>query len=271
MSTIMRKHILYSLALAVPIALVGMTPVHAFGSKVNLSANAGVRTNLQESRLDTRIEVRQDSLVNARKLATAIFNDRFIKTLSDIRARVAANTTLGVDAKASLLTKLDAEISWFTEQRDSIQAAASVTAVKSITADARARFLVDAKDIRRLYIDKGYVVALQKVIDNLNKNVVTKLDAKIAKLSDAGVNVSAQTALMVTAKSDIATAQANVTAVHNSTTVTEARTSFQAARAAVRQAKQVLKQILTSLKGLLPKPTVKASASVSAGAEAETR
>lgn len=269
MNNTMRKHILYSLALAVPVAMLGVTPVHALNSRVGLSANANTQVTLQDSRVNSRIEVRQNNVVNARKVATEIFNNRFIKVLSDIRARVSSSTTLSAEAKAELLGRLDAEINWFTQERGNIQAATTVSAVKSITANARTRFLVDAKELRKLYVNKGYVVSLQRVIDNLNKNVVTKLETKLNKLSDAGVNVSSQTALLVTAKSDIATAQANVNVVQSSSTLVEARKSFKAARAALQHAKQTLKQALTSLRDMLPKEaTVKGSASAGAVVDA---
>lgn len=200
------------------------------------------------TRGQARDSAREANLTKAKSMATTIFTNHFLAKLNTLRARVTANANLGDDAKQALLAKIDAEILWFTQQKDSIPNSTTLLQVRTIVREARTRFITIGKELRRLHIARGFVTSLDRVISNLEKNIVTKLDAKLAELSGKGVDVTAEIAISVTVKTEIAAAKTEVTEIRNSTTFELAKKNYDEAKAHIKNARKELKEVLQSLK-----------------------
>jgi len=184
----------------------------------------------------------------ARSVAAKIFDNHFLNRLNALRAKVSANDRLGTEAKQALLRKIDAEITWFTSKKNELATATTIAELRTIVKDARARFQNIAKEVRLLYIARGFVVSLEKVITNLENNIIAKIERKLTELSNNGVDVSVERALVAKAKAEVVEAKSELVLTTNSVTFEEAKKHFEAAKGHVKSARQDLKEALRSLK-----------------------
>ena len=194
-------------------------------------------------------------LDKAQKNATKIYNNQFLHKLNELRVKVNANNNVDSASKAVLLSKVDAEITWFTGELSAVNTATTIEQVRLNVKNARTRFLADAKEIRRLYIAHGFVVALEKVINNLQKNIFPKIDEKLTELSEKGIDVTAERNLYSKLIVEGDAAKAGVTLIKSSTTFEDAKKNYIATRAHIKNIRQYLQQIITSLKAKLPVAT----------------
>jgi hypothetical protein len=188
-------------------------------------------------------------LVRAREFAANMFDNQFLNRLNALRARVSANTKLSAEQKQVLLAKIDGEIIWFTNKKGELATATTVAQIRTIIRDARNRFLQLAQSLRHLYLARGYVTSLERVIENIEKNIIPKVEAKLTELQGKGVNVTTELGYLMNAKTALANAKNEITQVKNSTTFENAKKHFDLAKAQIKTARQELKTILDSLKG----------------------
>lgn len=195
--------------------------------------------------------LREATLVRAKTLAKSIYNNHFLTKLNALRAKISSNERLGAEAKAVLLSKIDEEIMWFTEKRESIESLTTPMQVRESVKVARMRFLQLGKELRRLHIARGFVVSLERIANNLEKNTLPKIEAKLQDLSSKSVDVTAEQALLVSAKAELELVKKEITEIKNSTTYEAAKKNFDEAKAHLKKVRQSLKDILTSLKAKL--------------------
>jgi len=187
-------------------------------------------------------------LNRAKDLAEKIFDTLFLNKLNALRARVSANTKLSVEQKQVLLARIDTEITWFTAKKGELTNANSVSQIRQIIREARTHFQEIARDLRHLYLARGYIVSLEKVIENIENNIIPKVEAKLSDLKSKGVDVTSELGDLMKAKTALANAKIEITQVKNSTTFENAKKHFDAAKEYIKTARQELKKILVSLK-----------------------
>lgn len=202
-----------------------------------------------QNQAQERVEAAKAAVLEkAKTIALDIFDKHFLNKLNELRAKVSANNVIGEDAKQAMLAKIDQELTWFTDKKNSVSSAATIQEVRTIVKDARVRFLQLGKELRRLHIAKGFVTSLEKVITNIEKNILPKVEVKLNELSTKGIDVTAENALLAKAKSELAAAKTEVTEIRNSTTFEIAKKNFDEAKEHIKNARVVIRQILENLK-----------------------
>lgn len=187
-------------------------------------------------------------LVRAREFAEKIFDNQFLNRLNALRARISSNTKLSSEQKQALLAKVDAEITWFTNKKGELANATTVAQIRAIIRDARNRFLQLSQSLRHLYLARGYVTSLERVIENIEKNIIPKIEAKLTELSGKGVNVNAELGYLMNAKTTMANAKTEIAQVKNSTTFESAKKHFNLAKEYIKTARQELKKVLEGIR-----------------------
>lgn len=234
-----------------------VTPVYAEDGTATPTPTTTVTTTPKPTATTTpRAQTRQEALAKlkeanlkrAKELAIKIFRNHFLPKLNAVRVRVTTNTALGSDAKAILLAKIDEELSWFTEQLGKINDATTLEQVRTYTKEARVRFTQTGKDVRKLYIAHGFITSLERVVKNIETNIIPKIENKLTTLAGKGVDVMTETALLAKAKTELAAVKVEVTEIRNSTTYEMAKKNYDEARAHVKLVRQHLKDLLASLK-----------------------
>lgn len=227
-------------------SLSGVSAVATATSTPTPTATARVRTAVQQQAA---------ALEKAKSVALNIFNNHFLNGLAKVKTNVTNNAKLGQDTKTALISKIDTEIVWFTQKRDSVNGATTVAQVRAIVAEARVRYQTAAKDIRRLHISAGLVNSLEKVVTNLESNLLPKVQNFLDQLTAKGVDVQSEQALFNDAKTKVAAAKSEITLIRNSVTFEDAKSHFDLAKGYVKQTRELLKSLATSLKAKLPKTT----------------
>lgn len=192
--------------------------------------------------------LRANLQTRAREAAGKIFDRQFLERLNALRVRISSNTKLSTEQKQVLLAKVDSEITWFTNKKGELATATTVAQIRAIVRDARNRFLQVARDLRHLYIARGYVVSLERVITNIEKNIIPKIEAKLTELVANGVDVKAELGYLLNAKTALASAKSEINEVKDSTTFDSAKKHFDLAKGYVKTARQELKKALEGIK-----------------------
>lgn len=235
------------LMLGICLTLFVAVPVHAQTTPTPTVSPTVKPTN----RAQTVAELRQAALKRAKTVASKIFQNHFLTKLNALRIRIANNTKLGADARQVLLEKVDAELSWFSDQAGKVNDATTIEQVRTTTREARIRFAQLGKDVRKLYYSSAYVVSLEKVIKRLEESTLPKISAKLVELNSNGIDVTVEQSLLDKAKAELAAAKNEITEIRNSTTFEIAKKNYDEARAHLKTAKESLKQLLESLKAKL--------------------
>lgn len=196
-------------------------------------------------------------LSRVKTASIGIFNNHFLKGMNEAKNRIQNNNKIEPTAKDAVLAEINKEITWFTQQRDSIEKLNTVDEVRGVVRTARTRYENDRRDMLRLMVAKGYVTSLESVIKVLDINVVPRLQDVVTKLKAAGVDASAEQTALDNAKTYIAMAQAKVLDIKNSTSLEQAKTAFNEAHDYLKQARDYLETVRSTLKSKLDekKPT----------------